>query len=168
MTGRYRIFWSDAQTIRERAKPFKVFAAVCRSLTADGLDYSVELAPPDSDGWHSLTVSASGTPRKAPQRSTTPRRTMRPLIPYNVATNRRQETEWFLYGKPDMIAAFKRRVFKGWDYKRGRMEELSKMAVAQLQSELEYWQAVELESGRRDHFKPGLTGERREDDECAA
>jgi len=43
------------------------------------------------------------------------------------------------------------------------------MAEEYLRAELEYWRELELLSGQREHFKPGLTDESaRADDEVAA
>ena len=43
------------------------------------------------------------------------------------------------------------------------------MAEGHLRAELEYWRELELLSGQREHFKPGLTDEMANaDDEVAA
>ena len=51
----------------------------------------------------------------------------------------------------------------------GLRDELAEMAEEQLRAELEYWRELELISGQRQHFKPGLTDETAyQDDEVAA
>jgi len=46
-----------------------------------------------------------------------------------------------------------------WRRRRNRHDELAEMAEEQLRAELEYWRELELISGQREHFKPGLTDE---------
>jgi hypothetical protein len=46
-----------------------------------------------------------------------------------------------------------------WSRRQGRYQELSLMAEEFLRAELEYWRELELLSGQRQHFKPGLTDE---------
>jgi hypothetical protein len=56
-----------------------------------------------------------------------------------------------------------------WRRRDARYQELSQMAEEHLRAELEYWREMELISGQRQHFKPGLTDETRwADDEVAA
>lgn len=46
-----------------------------------------------------------------------------------------------------------------WAKHQARYQELSAMAEEHLRAELEYWRELELLSGQRQHFKPGLTDE---------
>jgi hypothetical protein len=56
-----------------------------------------------------------------------------------------------------------------WRKHQDRYAELSTMAEEHLRAEWEYWQELELLSGQRQHFKPGLSDETRSyDDEVAA
>jgi hypothetical protein len=56
-----------------------------------------------------------------------------------------------------------------WSKRQTRYQELSAMAEEFLRAELEYWRELELLSGQREHFKPGLTDETANaDDEVAA
>ena len=56
-----------------------------------------------------------------------------------------------------------------WRRRGARYAELSTMAEEQLRAEREFWREMELLSGQRQHFKPGLTNEASwADDEVAA
>jgi hypothetical protein len=78
---------------------------------------------------------------------------------------RAQEAEWFL---PEN-AAKRNANTTHWKRRTERYSELNAMAEEQLRAELQYWRELELLSGRREHYKPGLTDENRyQDDEVAA
>ena len=56
-----------------------------------------------------------------------------------------------------------------WRARRDRHDELAAMAEDHLRAELEYWRELELLSGQREGFKPGLSNDTRHfDDEVAA
>ena len=75
------------------------------------------------------------------------------------------EAEWFL---PEN-AAKRNSGTTHWQRRGARYAELSDMAEDQLRAELDYWRELELLSGQRQHFKPGLTDDRAwADDEVAA
>ena len=172
MTGRYRInmpplldngvprVWEPE---KQTARRWHLFAEICRSLAADGLDYSVSLALTGTDPHILITAFGSATAkRKAP--ATAKRRMALPLKPQQCVV-RAQEAEWFLpedrERRKDGTAY--------WGKHQARYRELSQMAEEFLRAEAEYWRELETISGQRQHFKPGLTDETRtSDDEVAA
>ena len=79
--------------------------------------------------------------------------------------DRALEAEWFLPENRER----RKDGTAYWGRHQARYQELSKMAEEFLRAEAEYWREMELLSGQRQHFKPGLTDETRtSDDEVAA
>ena len=136
------------------------FHALCRSLHSDGLQYSVEFNL-NADQPHVL-VTASGKAM----------RTKRPkaravILPQPISLKRcRQEIAAREFYLPE------NRPNRGWrSPKIGNTYayHLADLAEEHLRAELEYWRELELLSGQREHFKPGLTDETlNTDDEVAA
>ena len=164
MTGRYLIFTPIESTPDERRfdRAWRRFADVCRSLHRDGLDYEVQLNL-TGEKPHIL-ITASGTAK--PRRQSAARRAVLPApIPAQRCQERATEAAWFL---PE----FREKRKDGTAYWRkhaARYQELSGMAEEHLRAEWEYWREMELLSGQRQHFKPGLSDETRTtDDEVAA
>lgn len=172
MTGRYRInmlplldngiarVWESEKRTAER---WHLFAQTCRSLAADGLDYSVSLSLVGSDPHILITASGSATAKR--KAAAPAKRHMAPPLKAQQCVVRAQEAEWFL---PE-----NRERRKGgtayWSRHQARYQELSQMAENYLRAEVEYWRELETISGQRQHFKPGLTDETRtSDDEVAA
>ena len=172
MTGRYRISMLPLldngiphvyEPEKRTAHRWHLFAQTCRSLAADGLDYSISFAL-NGDDPHIL-ITASGTMTRKPKSIRCPRHTMVPAVKPRECAIRAQEAEWFL---PENRA--RRNSNTGyWRRRPRRHDELAAMAEEQLRAELEYWRELELISGQREHFKPGLTDETAyQDDEVAA
>jgi hypothetical protein len=65
------------------------------------------------------------------------------------------EAEWFL---PEN-AISRNSNTTHWKRRGARYAELSAMAEEQLRAEAEFWRELELLSGQRQHFKPGLRDE---------
>jgi hypothetical protein len=87
-----------------------------------------------------------------------------PVKPQECAVHA-QEVEWFL---PENRARRNANT-DYWPGRQRRHDDLAGMAEDQLRAELEYWRELELISGQRQHFKPGLTDETAYlDDEVAA
>lgn len=164
MTGRYLIYTPAESAPDEKVfdAVWRKFSAVCRSLHRDGLSYDVQfnLTAPDPH----VLITASGTtkPRRQPIARAL---TLPPPLPAQRCRDRALEAEWFL---PENLEQRK----DGTDYWRrhqARYQELSNMAEQFLRADKEYWRELELLSGQRQHFKPGLTDETRHaDDEVAA
>jgi hypothetical protein len=75
------------------------------------------------------------------------------------------EAEWFL---PEN-AAKRNTNTTHWQRRAARYAELNPMAEEQLRAEVAFWRELELLSGQRQHFKPGLRDETAwADDEVAA
>ena len=172
MTGRYRITMlplldSGTPRVWERekrtAQRWHLFTQTCRSLAADGLDYFVSFALM-GDEPHIL-ITASGKRTRRPKSFSRPKfRILPPLKPQECAVHA-QEVEWFL---PENRMQRNSNT-DYWRRRRNRHDELAEMAEEQLRAELEYWRELELISGQREHFKPGLTDETQYvDDEVAA
>ena len=164
MTGRYLICtpresWLD---VRQFDSAWHKFVAVCRSLDADGLAYDVQFNLACQQPHMLITASGTAKPRKRPavRLITLPP----PLKPQQCAI-RAQEAEWFL---PENRAR-RNHYTEHWRRRGARYTELNAMAEEQLRAELEFWRELELLSGQRQHFKPGLTDETAYlDDEAAA
>ena len=164
MTGRYLIYtpresWLDA---RQFDTAWHKFVALCRSLDGDGLGYDVRFNLAGSKPHVLVTASGTAKPRKRP---TARLITLPPPIPPQRCRERAQETEWFL---PENRARRNANT-SHWRRRQSRHDELAAMCEEQLRAELEYWRELELISGQRQHFKPGLTDESLyADDEVAA
>jgi hypothetical protein len=172
VTGRYRIsllplfdngisrVWEPEKRTAQR---WHLFAETCRSLAAGGLDYSVSFALNGDDPY--ILITASGTMTRKPKSVQCPKRGMVPRGKPQECAIRAQEVEWFL---PENLA--RRNSNTGhWRRRPRRHDELAAMAEEQLRAELEYWRELELISGQREHFKPGLTDQTAyQDDEVAA
>ena len=173
MTGRYRIsilplldngiprvYEPEKRTAQRR----HLFVETCRSLAADGLDYSVWFVLMGDDPHILITASGNSARKRKPCGMVRRVGLLPPLKPQQCAI-RAQEAEWFL---PENRA--RRNANTGyWRRRPRRHDELAAMAEDQLRAELEYWRELELISGQRQHFKPGLTDETAYlDDEVAA
>ncbi len=172
MTGRYRISMLPLlengmprtwEPEKRTARRWHLFAETCRSLATDGLDYAVTFAHSGNDPHILITASGKATRKRKPL--ALPKRGMVPRVKSEQCAIQRQEVEWFL---PENRA--RRHANTGhWRTRRNRHDELAAMAEDQLRAELEYWRELELISGQREHFKPGLTDETLYvDDEVAA
>jgi hypothetical protein len=89
---------------------------------------------------------------------------VQPVKPQECAV-RALEAEWFL---PEN-ATKRNGNTTHWRRRGARYAELNAMAGEQLRAEADFWRELELLSGQRQHFKPGLTDETAwADDEVAA
>lgn len=162
MTGRYLILTPAESLPDERRfdRAWRRLAELCRSLHRDGLDYRVELKLTGSKPHVLVTASGKARPRK----QTAPRRVLiPPPIPPERCKARADEAAWFL---PEFRE--KRRDGTAyWAKHHARYAELSALAEEHLRAEYEYWQELELLSGQREHWKPGLSTATA-DDEVAA
>lgn len=172
MTGRYRISMVPLlgngiarvwESEKRTARRWHLFAETCRSLAADGLDYSVSFALTGDDPH--ILIAASGKATRKPRLIALPKHGMvQPVKPAQCAV-RAQEVEWFLPENRERRNANTTH----WRTRAGRYAELNAMAEEQLRAELEFWRELELISGQRQHFKPGRTDETAHlDDEVAA
>ena len=169
MTGRYRIHLSGplesdhpATEPRIWRKRWSVFVRTCESLAADGLQYSVRFVLSGDDPH--ILINASGTPTRI-RRRVTPRRALPPPARAEDCAMRALEAEWFL---PENQVR-RNNATAHWRRRGARFAELGAMAEAELRAEVEFWRELELLSGQRQHFKPGLTHETEwVDDEVAA
>jgi hypothetical protein len=164
MTGRYLIFTPMDSTPDERRfdQAWRRFAEVCRSLHADGLTYGVQLNPGDRLPHILVTASGKAKPRKVAGAHRLP---LPPPIPAQRCRERATEVEWFLPENRERL----RDGTAYWARHQTRYRELSAMAEEHLRAELEYWRELELLSGLRQHFKPGLKADTANaDDEVAA
>jgi hypothetical protein len=164
MTGRYLICtpresWLD---VRQFDAAWHRFVSLCRSLDADGLGYDVRFNLACQQPHMLITASGTAKPRKRPAAHLI---TLPPPVQPQRCRERALEAEWFL---PENQA--RRNVNTGyWRRRPRRHDELAAMAEEQLRAEVEYWRELELISGQRQHFKPGLTDETAyQDDEVAA
>jgi hypothetical protein len=170
MTGRYLhvtpLDSSHAKycdvTERRFAATWSKFAGLCRSLDRDGLAFDVSFNLAGSRP-HVL-ITASGTAK--PRRSTVARVIALPSpVPAQRCRERAAEAAWFL---PEN-AARRKTDTPYWRTHQARHAELFQMAEEHLRAEHEYWRELELISGQRQHFKPGLTAATAHaDDEVAA
>jgi hypothetical protein len=166
MTGRYKITlnaWRTWEPEKRTAKRWSLFINTCHLLANDSLNYDVTFSL-DGDDPHIL-ITASGTPLRKGKPNATPRHAMPQPLKADVCAVRAQEVEWFLPDKRERRNSHTTH----WRHRGGRYAELNAMVEEQLRTELEYWREMELLSGQREHFKPGLTDETQwSDDEVAA
>jgi len=166
MTGRYRITFArvghDRAGERLTRKRWSIFVHTCESLAADGLDYAVTFALAADDPHILIAASGKATRKRRP---VAPRYGMvQPVKPQDCSTHAR-EAEWFL---PEN-ATKRNNNTTHWQRRGARYAELNAMAGDLLRAEAEFWRELELLSGQRQHFKPGLTDETAwADDEVAA
>ena len=172
MTGRYKISmvplldngtpraWKPEKRTAQR---WHLFAETCRSLAADGLDYSVTFALAGNDPH--ILITASGTvARKRKPHARAKHCTGQRVKPAQCAVHA-QEAAWFLPENRERRNANTTH----WRTRAGRYAALNAMAEEHLRAELEFWRELELLSGQREHFKPGRTDETAYlDDEVAA
>src|ERR1700676_5526235 len=152
MTGRYKIIlnsWRAWEPEKRTAKRWSLFVNTCRLLARDGLDYRVTFTL-DGDDPHIL-INVSGTVT-CPRRQVAPRHGMVPPVTREQCAERALETEWFLAENGTKRNANTTH----WRRRGARYAELSAMAEEQLRAELAHWREMELLSGQRQHFKPGL------------
>ena len=165
MTGRYLIY-TPVESIRDERRfdaAWRRFAEVCRSLHRDGLTYTVQLNLTAAKPHILITASGTAKPRKHPARAN--RLPLPPPIPVQRCRDRALEAAWFLPENRER----RKDGTAYWGRRQARYQELSAMAEEHLRAELEYWRELELLSGQRQHFKPGLTDETAQaDDEVAA
>ena len=172
MTGRYRISMLPLldngiprvwESEKRTAKRWHLFAETCRSLMADGLDYSVSFVLTGNNPH--ILITASGKSTRKPKAVARAKRATVPPVKTQECAVHAQEVEWFL---PENRARRNANT-DYWQRRRNRHDDLAAMAEDQLRAELEYWHELELLSGQRVHFKPGLTDETAyQDDEVAA
>jgi hypothetical protein len=164
MTGRYLIYTPVQSAPDERRfdATWRRFAEICRYLNRDGLDYSVQLNLSHVKPHVLVTASGKAKPRRQPAARGP---AFPPPIPPQRCRERAMEVQWFLPENRE-----RRNVATSyWRKHAARYQELSGMAEEFLRAELEYWRELELLSGQRQHFKPGLTNETAyADDEVAA
>ena len=163
MNGRYLIY-TPAESRPDERKfdgAWRRFAELCRSLHRDGLSYSVQFnltaAKPH------VLVTACG--RAKPRRQSGARHvTLPPPVPVQRCRNRAQEAAWFLPENRER----RKDGTTYWARHQARYQELSAMAEEHLRADWEFWREMELLSGQRQHFKPGLSDETRSDDDEVA
>jgi hypothetical protein len=164
MTGRYLVY-TPMESVRDEKRSdaaWRRFAELCRSLNRDGLDYSVQLNLGDPKPNVLVTASGKAKPRK---HSGAHRLPLPPPVPAQRSRDRALEAEWFLPENRER----RKDGTAYWGRHQARYQELSAMADEFLRAEAEYWRELELLSGQRQHFKPGMTDETRyADDEVAA
>lgn len=164
MTGRYLIY-TPVESVRDEKRfdtAWRKFAEVCRSLHRDGLDYSVQFHLTATNPHVLITAGGTAKPRK---RSSARHLTLPPPVSPERCRDRALEAEWFLPENREQRNAST----AYWGRHQARYRELSTIAEEFLRAEAEYWRELELLSGQRQHFKPGLTDETRtSDDEVAA
>ena len=164
MTGRYLIY-TPVESARDEKRfdsTWRKFVAVCRSLHADGLSYSVELNLTALRPHVLIMASGTAIARKvrAVHRFPVP-----PPVPVQRCKDRALEASWFL---PEN-ATRRNSNTSYWGKHQERYRELSGMAEGLLRAEMEYWQELETLNRQREHFKPGRTDETAyADDEVAA
>jgi hypothetical protein len=152
MTGRYLIYTPAQSGPNERRfdSAWRRFAEICRSLHRDGLTYSVQLNLTGATPHVLITAEGTVKPRKpgSPHRSTLP-----PPIPAQRCRERALEVEWFL---PECRER-RNNATTYWQKRQARYLELSQMAEELLRAERDFWRELELLSGQRQHFKPGIS-----------
>jgi hypothetical protein len=164
MTGRYLILTPAHSGPDERRfdRAWRRFAEVCRSLHRDGFDYSVQLNLTAMNPHILIKASGTAKPRKERRAHRVP---LPPPVPAERSRQKRIEVEWFLPENRER----RNSGTQYWTRHQARYQELSAMAEEHLRAEWEYWRELELLSGQRQHFKPGLNDETRtDDDEVAA
>ena len=111
-----------------------------------------------------VLINASGAVKTRKQPATR-HITAPPPVPAQRCRDRALEAEWFLPENRER----RKDGTAYWGKHQARYQDLSGMAEEFLRAESEYRRELELLSGRRDHFKPGLTDETAiADDEVAA
>ena len=164
MTGRY-LFSIPVESTRDEKRfdaAWGRFAEVCRSLHRDGLSYSVQLNLTAQSPHVLITASGRATPLK---RSIARHSALPQPVPAQRCRDRALEASWFL---PENLERRKSGTAY-WAKHQSRYQELSKMAEEHLRADMAYWRELELLSGQRQHFKPGLSDETvNADDEVAA
>jgi hypothetical protein len=164
MTGRYLIFtplesWLDA---RQFDTAWHKFVALCRSLDGDGLGYDVRFNLACNSPHVLITASGTAKPRR---HSVARLIILPPPVSVQRCRERAQEVEWFLPENRER----RNNGTTHWLRRQARYAELSAMAEEELRAEMAFWREMELLSGQRQHFKPGLTDETAyADDEVAA
>jgi hypothetical protein len=163
MTGRYLIY-TPVESARDEKRfdsTWRKFVAVCRSLHADGLSYSVELNLTGANP-HVL-ILASGTAIRRKVRAA--HRLLPPPVPVQRCRDRALEVSWFLPENRER----RNSNTSYWGKHQERYRELSGMTEDFLRAEMEYCQELESLNRQREHFKPGRTDETAyADDEVAA
>jgi hypothetical protein len=165
MIGRYLIYTPADSMPDERRfdAAWRRFAEICRSLHRDGLDYSVRLNLADTRPHVLVTASGKAKPRR--QAGARAGAHLPPPVPVERCRELAIEVEWFLPENRE----WRKDGGAYWAKHQARYQELSGMAEEFLRAELEYWRELELLSGQRARFKPGLTDETAyADDEVAA
>ena len=156
MTGRYRISLADPRAFvrpdRVTRKRWSVFVRTCESLAADGLTYFVSFVLSGADPHILITASGTVTHKR---RHVSPRHGTVPPVKSQECAVRALEAEWFL---PEN-ATKRNSKTTHWQRRGAQYAELNAMAEEQLRGEVEFWRELELLSGQREQFKPGLTNE---------
>jgi hypothetical protein len=156
--GIARVWESEKRTTQR----WHLFTETCRSLHQDGLSYSVQFNLTGHDPHVLITASGKAKPRK---QTATRHLTLAPPVPAQRCRDRALEVEWFLPENRER----RNSSTSYWGRHQARYQELSQTAEEFLRAEAEYWRELELLSGQREHFKPGLTDETaNSDDEVAA
>lgn len=170
MTGYYLILMYPPDNLRGVSRSDAAWhriVAICRSLHSEGLYYNValNLAPSvwgEVNRPHVL-ITAAGK-GKAKRQSKSKLHLPQPVTA-EYARNRGLEVEWFL---PENRQK-RNNGTTYWRSHNARYLELGAMAEEFLQAERDYWCELELLSGQRSHYKPGLSDDTRtDDDEVAA
>lgn len=140
MKGTYKIPIGSSKGYYNRYKPapgWSAFTAVCRSLAADGLEYSIKIV---IDTNPHILIVASGTAK---------RRKNQPIVlkfkPSEPLKNEKCCRE--LSEAEKVLKASRARMACGLDH-------YAESEAARL--DVEYWQEMERISGQREHFKPGM------------
>jgi len=164
MIGRYLIH-TPVESSRDEKRfdtAWRRFAEICRSLNRDGLDYSVQLNLTGHNPHVLITASGTAKPRKQAGAHRLP---LPPPMPAQRCRDRALEAEWFLPENRER----RKDGTAYWGKHQARYQELSQMAEVFVRADAEYWRELELLSGQRQHFKPGMTDETvNADDEVAA
>jgi len=165
MTGRYKIHlnsWRTWESEKRTAKRWSLFVNTCRLLASDGLNYEVTFTLGGDDPH--ILIMASGQVRRRRSRSQCVQCQVSRVKSQDCAVHA-QEAEWFL---PEN-AAKRNSGTSHWQRRGARYAELKGMAEEHLRAEVGFWRELELLSGQRQHFKPGLTHDASwADDEVAA
>jgi hypothetical protein len=164
MTGRYLIYAPAQSAPDERRfdRAWRRFAELCRSLHRDGLDYAVQFDLTASTPHVLITASGTAKPRKT---AAARRVQLSAPVPPQRCRERALEAAWFLPEFRDQ----RKDGTAYWRKHAARYQELQGLSEEFLRAEHEYWQELELLSGQRQHWKPGLTDENATaDDEVAA
>jgi hypothetical protein len=164
MIGRYKIY-TPVQSRRDEKRfdsAWRKFAEICRSLHRDGLSYSVELNLTHLRPHVLITASGKAKPRKLPAARHV---TLPPPVPAQRCRDRALEASWFLPENRER----RKDGTAYWRKHQARYQELSQMTEEYLREDMAFWRELELLSGQRQRFKPGMTDEAAiADDEVAA